>query len=72
MSLLKYFQASSPALPSSSTRAYSSLSRKDLNYANKQVKRAEDSDEKVVTLRGKYNTRRQSKYTPIDGLQIHL
>ena len=68
MSLLKYFQAKGPTLPSSSTRAYSSLSRKDLDYANKEVKRAlaaEDSGEKVVTRRGKYNS-----YTPKERAQI--
>ena len=68
MSLLKYFQAKGPTLPSSSTRAYSSLSRKDLDYANKEVKRAlaaEDSGEKVVTRRGKYNS-----YTPEERAQI--
>lgn len=68
MSLLKYFQAKGPTLPSSSTRAYSSLSRKDLDYANKEVKRAlaaEDSGEKTVTRRGKYNS-----YTPEERAQI--
>ena len=41
---------------------YTSLSRKDLDYADKEVKRAlaaEEPSKKVVTLRGKYNS-----YTP--------
>ena len=39
MSLLKWIKVAKPVLPSSSTHAYSSLSRKDLNNANEEVKR---------------------------------
>ena len=39
MSLLEFFQVKHPTLPSSSTCAYSSLSRKDLDHTNKEVKR---------------------------------
>ena len=40
MSLLKFFRVKNPALPSSSMCAYSSLSIKDLDHVNKEVKRA--------------------------------
>lgn len=39
MSLLKWIKVKKPVLPSSSTHAYLSLSRKDLNNANEEVKR---------------------------------
>ena len=64
MSLLKWIRAKNPALPSSSTRDYSSLSKKDLESANEGVKRALD-DEKVATPRGKYNS-----YTPEERARI--
>ena len=38
MSLLKWIVVEKPVLPSSSTRAYSSLSKKDLENSNKEVK----------------------------------
>ena len=40
MSLLKWIKVEKPVLPSSSTRVYSSLSKNDLDNANKEVKRA--------------------------------
>ena len=52
MSLLSYFKVKYLALPSSSTRAYSSLSRKDLEHANREVKCAlagENTSKKVAT-----------------------
>ena len=39
MWLLKWIKVKKPVLPSSSTHAYSSLSRKDLDNANKEAKR---------------------------------
>ena len=39
MSLLKWIKVKKLVLPSSSTHAYSSLSRKDLDNANEEVKR---------------------------------
>ena len=70
MSLLKFFQVKHPTLPSSSTCAYSSLSRKDLDHANKEVKQRvfaiENSCEKEApTPRGKYNS-----YSPEERAQI--
>ena len=51
MALLKWIKVEKPVLPSSSTRAYSSLSKKDLDNANKEVKRALEvgENEKVAT-----------------------
>ena len=68
MSLLKFFKVKNPVLPSSSTCAYSSLSRNDLDHTNKEVKHAltgENSGEKVATPQGKYNS-----YTPEEMEQI--
>ena len=69
MSLLKFFQVKHPTLPLSSTCTYLSLSRKDLDHANKEVKRVlavENSDEKeALTSRGKYNS-----YSPEERAQI--
>ena len=67
MSLLKWMKVEKSVLPSSSTRAYSSLSKKDLDNAIKEVKRTLEvgKNEKVGTPRGKYNT-----YTPEERAQI--
>lgn len=51
MSLIKWIQVEKHVLPSSSMRAYSSLSKKDLDNANKEVKRAREveKNEKIAT-----------------------
>ena len=38
MSLLKWIKVEKPVLPSSSTHAYSSISKKDIDNANKEIK----------------------------------
>ena len=68
MSLLKIFKIQNPVLPSSSTCAYSSLSRKDLDHVNKEVMSAlagENSSKKIATPRGRYNS-----YSPEEKAQI--
>ena len=50
MSLLKWIMVEKPVLPSSSTRAYSSLSKKDLENSNKEVKHTLEVGENGNTL----------------------
>lgn len=61
MSLLKWFKAEKPVLPSPATCAYSSVNKKDLDNANREVKHALQVGEnkKGSTSRGKCNS-----YTP--------
>ena len=69
MSLYKYLKKGGPALPTPRTCGDSCLSRKDIEQANKEVKRTlgdlNQSGKKAVTPRGKYNS-----YTPEERAKI--
>lgn len=69
MSLYKYLKKGGPALPTPRTCGDSSPSKKDIEQANKEVKRTlgdwNQSGKKAVTPRGKYNS-----YTPEERAKI--
>ena len=67
MVLFKYFKKEGPALPSVCTLGDSSLTRKDVEEANKELKLTLSGDcgKKAVTPHGKYNS-----YTPEERARI--